>query len=223
MAAHGGPDLIQDGLVLSLDAGNIKSYPGSGTTWRDLTANRNNGTLTNGPTFNNANGGSIVFDGTNDYVTISTNNIRTFDATVTFVVKLPFYSGGQRCIVSYRRGAGGQLYVGKASQGIFCYYDSLSPQQFTVGNITDNSICHVTIVLNATGTTISTYINGRLAGSATRTGWVGTDNTILDLGYDSDTNEYMVGNMYMFAHYSRVLTPQEILQNFNATRKRFGL
>ena len=65
-----GPRIVTDGLVLCLDAGNSKSYPGSGTAWNDLSRNGNNGTL-NGPTFNSADRGSIVFDGTNDYV--STN------------------------------------------------------------------------------------------------------------------------------------------------------
>ena len=68
MAFNYSPNIITDGLVLYLDAANTKSYPGSGTTWRDLSKSQLNGTLTNGPTFNSANGGSIVFDGTNDYV-----------------------------------------------------------------------------------------------------------------------------------------------------------
>lgn len=64
---HQGP-IVTDGLVLCLDAANPKSYPGSGTAWMDLSGNGNNGTLTNGPTYNSGNKGSIVFDGVNDYV-----------------------------------------------------------------------------------------------------------------------------------------------------------
>ena len=67
MGCSSGPDIIQDGLVLCLDAASIRSYPKSGTTWSDL-AGSNNGTLTNGPTFSSNNGGSVVLDGTNDYV-----------------------------------------------------------------------------------------------------------------------------------------------------------
>ncbi len=74
--AH-SPRTVTDGLVLALDAGNTKSYPGSGTAWTDLIGS-NNGTLTNGPTYNSDNGGSIVFDGTNDYVTISDDSDFTF-------------------------------------------------------------------------------------------------------------------------------------------------
>ena len=68
MAASAGPDIVEDGLVLYLDAGNEESYPGTGTTWKDLSGNGNDGTLTNGPTFSGDNTGGITFDGSNDYV-----------------------------------------------------------------------------------------------------------------------------------------------------------
>jgi hypothetical protein len=63
-------------LQLYLDAGNASSYPGSGTAWTDLSGNSRNGTLTNGPTYSSDNGGSIVFDGSNDFVqcTVSYSN-----------------------------------------------------------------------------------------------------------------------------------------------------
>jgi hypothetical protein len=66
MATIGGSNIVTSGLILSLDAANSRSYPGSGTTWSDLSGNGNTGTLTNGPTFSN---NSLVFDGTNDYST----------------------------------------------------------------------------------------------------------------------------------------------------------
>jgi hypothetical protein len=69
------PKIVTDGLVLALDAGNTKSYTSGSTTWYDKSGNARNGTLTNGPTFSSANGGSIVFDGTNDYLEIPTRNI----------------------------------------------------------------------------------------------------------------------------------------------------
>ncbi len=67
-STHVNPKIVTDGLVLALDAANSKSYPGSGTAWNDISGNSNNGTLTNGPTFSSADGGSILFDGTNDYI-----------------------------------------------------------------------------------------------------------------------------------------------------------
>ena len=68
MAFSYSPKIVTDGLVLYLDAENTRSYPGTGTTWSDLSRDGNNGTLTNGPTVDSGNGGSIVFDGSNDYV-----------------------------------------------------------------------------------------------------------------------------------------------------------
>ena len=65
--AH-SPKIVTDGLVLALDAGNVKSYVSGSTTWFDKSGFVNNGTLTNGPTFSSVNGGGIIFDGTDDYV-----------------------------------------------------------------------------------------------------------------------------------------------------------
>ncbi len=74
MSFNYSPRIITDGLVLYLDAANTRSYPGSGTAWNDLSRSGNNGTLVNGPTFNSANLGSIVFDGTNDYSEVTSRN-----------------------------------------------------------------------------------------------------------------------------------------------------
>ena len=76
--------VVQDGLVLNLDAGKFYSYPKSGTAWTDLSGNGNNGTLTNGPTFDSGNGGSIVFDGVNDYVGV--NNSTSINPTIGITV-----------------------------------------------------------------------------------------------------------------------------------------
>lgn len=212
-----------NGLVLALDAANTKSYPGSGTTWTDLSGNGNNGTLQNSPTYDTNNLGSFSLDGVDDRILISCNNstIRTFNSTTQFIIKLPVYSGGQRCILSYRAGGGGSLYIGKSSNGIFCYYNQLSTAAFTVGNIASNATVICTVTCDATNNLLSTYINGTLVGSASRTGWVSTYHTSLYLGWDDGTNEFMLGNFYQFSHYNRVLTAAEISQNFNALKSRY--
>jgi len=85
MSISYNPRIVTDGLVLCLDVGNTKSYPGSGTTWTDLSGNGNNGTLTNGPTYSSSNGGSLVFDGTNDYFALNSRNIQIeFQPTQSF-------------------------------------------------------------------------------------------------------------------------------------------
>ena len=75
MAGKSGPDIVENGLVLCLDAANKLSYRGTGTTWTDLSGNNNNVTLTNGPTFNAGNQGSIVFDGVDDYANFYAPNL----------------------------------------------------------------------------------------------------------------------------------------------------
>jgi hypothetical protein len=74
MAGTVAPNIVTDGLVLYLDAANTKSYPGSGTTWFDISGNNRNFTLTNGPTFQSTGGGSFKFDGTDDYATLNIAN-----------------------------------------------------------------------------------------------------------------------------------------------------
>ena len=68
MAFNFSPKIVTDGLVLCLDAANSKSIVSGSTTWNDLSRGGNNGNLVNGPTFNSGNGGSILFDGVDDYV-----------------------------------------------------------------------------------------------------------------------------------------------------------
>lgn len=225
MAINYNPQVVTNGLVLCLDAANIKSYLGTGTTWNDLSGIGSNGTLQNNPTYNTNNLGNFSLDGVDDRVLISCNNstVRTFNSTTQFIINLPTYSGGQRCILSYRTGAG-SLYIGKSSNGIFCFYDQLSTAGFTAGNITANTTVICAITCDANNNLLSIYINGILVGSASRTGWISAYHTSLYLGWDAGgTNEFMLGNFYSFSHYNRVLTATEIQQNFNAVRGRYGL
>jgi hypothetical protein len=66
--------IVTSGLVMNLDAGDVTSYPGSGTTWTDLSGNTNTATLVNGPTFNSGNNGYIITDGSDDYIEVTTRN-----------------------------------------------------------------------------------------------------------------------------------------------------
>ena len=98
--------IVTDGLVLSLNAADRNSYPGSGTTWTDTSGNGNNGTLTNGPTFNSGNGGYIQFDGTNDRVDIADANSLDF-GTGGFTILV--WVGG---ITSYPGSSGAIIWKG---------------------------------------------------------------------------------------------------------------
>jgi len=167
---------------------------------------------------------AISFDGTDDYISLGcvSNTIRAYNSSTEFIVNLPVYSGGQRAILSYR--SVNTMYIGKASGGIFVYYNTLNTPGYTVGNITNGTTAHIVVLCNADGNLLSVYINGTLAGSVTRTGWSTTYNSTVSLGYDDGgTNEYMLGSMYLFKHYNRVLSSTEIQQNYNHYKTRFNL
>ena len=106
--------IIVDGLVLNMDAANRASYPKTGTTWTD-TINGNNGTLVNGPTFSEDGGGSIVFDGVNDYVSMNNKNPSFINSTfpnglnISFIIKLSnnFSASDGRTIITRNSGGTG--------------------------------------------------------------------------------------------------------------------
>ena len=107
MSGNVAPKISTNGLILYLDAGNTKSYPGTGTTWVDISQSGNNGTLINSPTFNSSNGGGIVFDGVDDYVTQSniTSNSLTFD----FWFRVTDKTSGYHYVMSYGNNVAGQM------------------------------------------------------------------------------------------------------------------
>lgn len=225
MSYCNGPRIVSDGLVMLIDAANTKSYPLSGSVVYDLTG-LNSIELENSPTFSSSNYGNFSLNGTNHRlkVTCASNIIRCYNSTTQFIVKLPLWSVGQRCILSYRN-SGGQMYVGASSNGIFTYYNTLNSPAYISGSIQNNSIAICHVVCDSTNNMLYHYINGRLIGSGvSRTGWATTYNTVFYLGYDAGgTNEYMVGNFYQFAHYNKVLSSTEILQNHDALKGRFNL
>ena len=229
MGVFAGPEIVEDGLVLALDAGNTKSYPGSGTTWTDLSGNGNNGTLTNGPTYSSSNGGSIVFDGSNDYV--STNYTATFqDFTLCGFVKADNPNGKtwEDIIDSYDLDSSDwcriTLYQGKPSLEIDANSSRSSVTSSTIA--TADQWYHIVGVRS--GTTGYLYINGILNKQNSVTGNVISADTdsqffIGNISRPTSLSEGWNGNIAQVSIYNRALTASEIQQNFNATRSRFGI
>jgi hypothetical protein len=226
---HSGQEIVTNGLVLHLDAAQLRSYPGSGTTWTDLSGNGNNGTLTNGPTFNSGNGGSIVLDGVNDYVTVNnTLNIGTGAYTVSVWIKVDVTTDKR---ITWKRFAGAGdgysmfirsnkfafevLKLGVGFREIYC------TNTFSI-----NSFYNVTAVFNRS-TTSFIYLNGVQDGTADMTVFSGLNitNTITYLVGSGGTAGagYVDGNIYNILQYNRALSATEVLQNYNATKSRFGL
>ena len=221
------PKIVTDGLVLSLDAGNVKSYPGSGTVWADKSGRGNNGTLVNGPTFSYGSLGSIVFDGTNDETTFTGVNFGTLTAFTLCGFVKPTLGGsvtgtiannsnttspyGWHCRFENTRGVG--FWIGDSGGGV-THYDgiSLNDQQWNFFAVTLNP------------TTITHYKNG--IANNTYTGSFNsfvTNNAPFRMCRWEGGEYYYNGSIGSFYYYSKALSAQEITQNFNALRGRFGI
>lgn len=228
--AH-SPRIVTNGLVLCLDAGNTKSYPGSGTTWIDISRNGNNGTLTNGPTFSSANTGSIVFDGTNDFVSIPNFTYR-FNTSFTLSIWIRFIALTTlptTLISNYSgtiTGNDGVFLEINASNAVRFVYRNLGVDvfDFASGAVTINTTYNIVATVSNTGGA-KLYINSQQLPltSGVSSLFTPTNTTLVINRLDSATGRYTNSNTYLAAVYNRALSATEVAQNFNALRGRFGI
>jgi hypothetical protein len=225
LAIFYNPRISTDGLVLALDAGNTKSYSGSGTTWTDLSGNNNTGTLINGPTYSSANGGFIVFDGTNDYASITGSNTVS---SVTFSVWLK-RNGTQVDFTGIFNSRGtnvsGMIFAYNYGTLGYNWNDSNQAYYFNSGLTPPNGawcMCVVTV----TSTEAKFYLC-QSSGITTATNTIAHASTTLDalkLALDDvGLSRNFNGSIAQASLYNRALTAAEIQQNFNATKSRYGL
>jgi hypothetical protein len=240
MAFNYSPKIVTNGLVLYLDAANPNSYTSGSTSWRDISRGGNNGTLVNGPTFDPSNGGSIVFDGVDDYAAILNNDNLVFgsgDFTVSIWVKTPISSTGEGNpsqwgpIIS--KGCGTS-----APTGTWWFAQNSTNTNRITFNISSNP--GGTFV---TAVTTPTLLDGWHNIVFTRMGSTGslyTDKTLTIIDTSSDSNLSSNASIWVAGTspsatkrtnmtlsqtqiYNRALSAQEILQNYNATKTRYGL
>lgn len=225
------PTIVTNGLVLHLDAGNIASYPGTGTTWFDISGNSgNDGTLTNGPTFNSSNGGSIVFDGVNDGVQLAGTNFSLNQMTISAWNFSSNYAQNGFIFEKTTNGSVNTQYSLFFNGDNTIYYRTygLSTTDLAVNTTTAGIVNNQwnNIVATWDGTNKRIYVNGVLsATSANLTGTV-TQNTTgpAYIGiYGSFAGYPFSGRIATTYLYNRALTLSEILQNYNLLRSRFGL
>ena len=235
MSGISGPKIITSGCVLSLDAADIFSYPRTGTTWKDLSGNNNNGTLTNGPTFSAGNMGSISLDGTNDYVdTVNTGTTFQF-ANVTFTVSLWIKTNATSGVIISKGAtastagwmfqfdsAGTVSGTTKGSDGTNTY------NRTSIATVNNNTWRNIVSVYTTNTTTLasnttSIYIDGVLSnGTGTLGGLVyATTTDTVQIGR-RPSGAYWSGSVSNLLIYNRELTAAEILQNYNATKSRFN-
>jgi hypothetical protein len=222
MAFSFSPKIVTDGLVLALDAANPRSYTSGSTVWTDLSRGGNNGTLTNGPTFSNTNGGSIVLDGTNDYISLGNPSLyQIFQGTISAWVRTSSPGNSFRGIIAKQSNYG--LFT---LDGVLATYDWFSNQTRSTGiNIADNTWKNVVMTFTTnTGSPSNNaiiYLNGIPV--LTTTIKFSNNNIELQIGNGGDATQYISGNIAATSLYNRALSATEVLQNYNATKTRFGL
>jgi hypothetical protein len=220
MAYGNGPRIITNGLIFAVDAADRNSYPGSGTTWFDLQANRDDSILTNGPTFNSDNGGSIVFDGVDD-VGASTDVPGALMTVSIWVYKTSTATNQ------------GIITRNNTIWGIAQISGTLRVLVVTIGSYTDTGYTiplnqWVNIVYTYAGTGLSdsqvVYINGTSIFTGVGTGNLSTGRirgSPFFIG--AGNSSYWGGRIAQVQVYNRPLPTSEVLQNYNNQKSRFGL
>jgi hypothetical protein len=234
MGLSHSPRIVTDGLVFCVDAGDKMSYPGAGTTWTDLSKEGNNTTLVNGPTFNSENGGSIVFDGTNDYGWFNRNGGTNFDGKdeISICTWVNYQSTGS--LDSYVMME--DNFAGDFQEPVRI---AISPSGTFKADICSTNSCivnstDVTVVTNQwfnfsftyDGAYIKNYINSNFKSSVSQSGNIDTplqSNARWLLGCGELTRGERFSNVKLASiqMYNRALSAEEIKQNYNATRGRF--
>jgi hypothetical protein len=232
---HGVKPIVTSGLVLCLDAGNRKSYPTTGTAWTDLSGRGNTGTLFNAPTYGSSNGGSLGFDGVNEYVDCGSSGVLSIPNSLAISVWIKFPTG-------YGNATWNSILAKRPSGGSANYAMNYNPQVnlfqwFYLGNgggilsvpLTSNfstntwtNVCGV-FSQNSTTTDAFLYKNGSLLTSINLTGNVPSISGKFTIGCYGDSSfiEFSPITIAQVSIYNRALTATEITQNYNALKSRY--
>jgi hypothetical protein len=219
--------IVTNGLVLNLDAAKVDSYPGTGTTWRDLSGNNNNGTLTNGPTFSGiGKQASIVFDGVDDYVSCGNvlfNNVSV--VTISMWVNIQTFTNNNTIISKGAQAEGSNTtfaaWIISSSRIRNRFYNSTGTSGLVdTGTLSQNTWYNLTWTYN--GSAITVYTNSIVGETAALSGPLKTNTNPLNIArsiYGNNTQMICSGTQI----YNRALSQEEITQNFNALRGRYGI
>lgn len=227
IAYYGG--IVKDGLIFDLDAAKLDSYPRTGILWSDVSGNQNNGTLVNGPTFNSDNGGSIVFDGVNDYVNFTPITFSNSSYTLEMFGNI---KGLLESSANRRSIFGNSSYAGEFSNTT-TYFTNITVNSVdtyfnfifsSAGSIITGQTFHWVFTLDFTTKNVFMYFNGtRITSANTQlNSYTNISTTFTRFGIWQTVRPY-IGNLYSTRIYNRALTQQEVTQNYNATKGRFGL
>ena len=226
------PSIVTDNLVFCLDAANTKSYPGSGTDWKDLSGQGNNGTLTNSPTYvPNSNGGYFDFDGTDEYINANTALPDSFfqgNSTISFWIyfnTIDSDSQGQAVLHHGTNSNANGFHIMQRDSKI--RLSLWGPSLTSASTFSASTWYNLTITHNNTTNACVIYINGSLDASDTLSAtYTGSGNNcriagpIIEGGVYHDELDARIAQVLC---YNKILTAAEVLQNYNAHKGRFGL
>ena len=225
-------NIVKDGLVLHIDAGNNLSYAGTGLTALNIAGVGATGILINGVGFGVSSGGSFIFDGTNDYINCGTDSITDL-ATTTMTAEVMFQTTGAtnrpHLISRGTHGAVGQFVLileATTPPKMRFYLDKGSGWvAAATGNTTiqNNQWYHTVGVYD--GTNVYIYVNGTLDVSASSTGALRStpSDSVLVGFFSGSATHYLTGKIPFARLYNKALSSTEILQNYNALKGRYGL
>jgi len=226
MSVNYNPSVVTSGLLLNLDAGNLKSYPTSGTAWTDLSGNANNGTLVNSPTYSSTNGGNLTFNGTNQYAStpLSLGGYTAF--TIAAWIKTTVVS--KDIIATYGVNNIFELWSSASNKVVLYVYATGGAVSYrtSIASITTGSWVYCVGVYQGSNATLNTYVNGILDNgvlTGTIPASVAAGASTVVIGNANSGNYYFNGSMGQISIYNRALSAVEVLQNYNALRGRYGL
>jgi len=224
-------DVVDDGLVLYLDAGNDVSYPGSGTTWTDLSGNNNNGTLVNGVGYSASNGGALSFDGSDDWfsTTLSIGDANTSFSWGGFVKVNSSTSNNFFLFGNYTENNTTPFFAiafNNSGDNTFIYIrDSTGGTEINSSNTNlDLSTWYYLMgVRDAGANQVKLYANGELVDTDTFAGSHNVKSTVNNFGGVKHLANYANCNIGTVHVYNRALSAAEISQNYNALRSRYSI
>ena len=217
MSLGHGSQIVKDGLVLHLDAANVKSYPGSGTVWKDLSGLGNHCTLNNAPVFSTTNAGTFSFNGINTSVTCSSSSIRSL--VNNFSTEIWYTSTNFSPYLAYQSPAGYTL--ARYNEGTQWKVTKYSIVDIYIGTIPLNSSWHQAVVTYSNSTGTSIYVDGMLQSTSININNLSA--TASNVLFGVAESGYHLGNISNVRTYNKVLSASEIRHNFEATRGRYGI
>jgi hypothetical protein len=234
MAVFSGPEIINTNFRMYLDAANSRSYPGTGTTWTDLSGNGYSGVLNNSPAFSTAVNGEFTFDGVDDYVTLPLNFFNHVTAgpfSISVWFKTSVAAGtilGQTSTSNFLTSGGHvpAIYVNTAGNlSTSCFWGGSTANRSISTAVVNTNTWRNSVVTFASGVQKS-YLDGELYATLSKTQtsyntdyyyWLGVGRN----GWPLAGSPYFNGSIALFCFYNQELTAAQVGQNYQALLPRF--